>query len=63
MSIIAENRLEDLKRVPSDLKRYIAWSHRTRKQYGSIQAYVLKERLGWSDLKCKNQTPYADSGT
>ncbi|KAF8540843.1 hypothetical protein BDD12DRAFT_831702 [Trichophaea hybrida] len=58
--IIEGNRLEDLKRVPSDLKRYIAWSHGTRKRYGSIQAFVLKERLGWTDLKCKNQTPYAE---
>lgn len=55
-----ENRLEDLHRVPSDLKRYIAWSHKTRLAYGSIQAFILKERLGWTDLKCKNTTPYAD---
>ncbi|CCX32814.1 hypothetical protein FPQ18DRAFT_322037 [Pyronema domesticum] len=59
-AIIEENRLEDLKRVPSDLKRYIAWSHRTKKEYGSIQAFVLKERLGWTDLTWKNDTPYAD---
>lgn len=58
-----DNRLEDLKRVPSDLRRYIAWSHGTRKRYGSIQAFVLKERLGWTDLKCKNQTPYAEPGS
>ncbi|TGZ77913.1 hypothetical protein EX30DRAFT_366329 [Ascodesmis nigricans] len=60
LSIIRENRLEDLKRVPSDLKRYIAWSHKTREEYGSIQAFVLKERLGWEDLKAKNSVPFAD---
>ncbi|PWW77462.1 hypothetical protein C7212DRAFT_277351 [Tuber magnatum] len=58
-AIIKENRLEDLKRVPSDLKRYISWSHKTRKEYGTIQAFVLKERLGWSDLAAENPTPFA----
>ncbi|RPB02106.1 hypothetical protein L873DRAFT_1841974 [Choiromyces venosus 120613-1] len=58
-AIIEENRLEELKRVPSDLKRYISWSHKTRKEYGTIQAFVLKERLGWTDLTAENPTPFA----
>ncbi|CUS12020.1 unnamed protein product [Tuber aestivum] len=58
-SLSEENRLEDLKRVPSDLKRYISWSHKTRQEYGTIQAFVLKERLGWSDLAPENPTPFA----
>ncbi|KAI5838232.1 hypothetical protein DFP73DRAFT_503375 [Morchella snyderi] len=57
--IIENNRLEDLKRVPSDLRRYISWSNKTREKYGTIQAFVLKERLGWKDLKPKDSTPFA----
>lgn len=58
-----ENRIEDLKRVPSDLKRYIAWSHQTKKEYGSIQAFVLKERLHWTDLTAKDPEPFKNPGS
>lgn len=46
--IIAENRLETLRRWPSDLKRYIKWSAQTKKQYGSVMTFVMKERLRWT---------------
>lgn len=48
--IINANRLEELKRVPSDLRRYLAWSHATKQEYGSITEFVLAERLGWAPL-------------
>lgn len=63
LHIPGENRLDDLNRIPSDLRRYIAWSNATRAEYGSIQKFVLKERLGWEDLKSRNPRPYADPGT
>jgi len=43
--IIAQNRLETLKRKPSDLRRYMAWSQQTIAQYGSITSYILTHRL------------------
>lgn len=46
--VIADNKLETLRRWPSDLKRYIKWSAATKKEYGSIMAYVMKERLRWT---------------
>lgn len=46
--IVAENRLETLKRWPSDLKRYIKWSAATKRQDGSIMAFVMKNRLKWT---------------
>ncbi|KAK3677087.1 hypothetical protein LTR78_003292 [Recurvomyces mirabilis] len=46
--IIAKNTLEDLKRLPSDLKRYLAWSHNIKAQYGSITTFVIRERLRWT---------------
>ncbi|KXT15406.1 hypothetical protein AC579_2189 [Pseudocercospora musae] len=45
--IIANNTLEDLKRLPSDLRKYLAWSYNIKKQYGGITPYVIQERLLW----------------
>lgn len=43
----AHNRLEELKRKPSDLRRYLAWSADTKAKYGSITNFVVQERLHW----------------
>ncbi len=43
-----ENKLEELKRTPSDLRRYLAWSHDVKQRYGGIVAYVIQERLSWT---------------
>ena len=49
--IIRENRLEELKRLPSDLRRYIIWCETIRKHYeGGVMGYMLQERLGWDNL-------------
>ncbi|OQN96373.1 hypothetical protein B0A48_17625 [Cryoendolithus antarcticus] len=46
--IVVDNDLEALKRFPSDLHRYLRWSHDTKRQYGSINNFVMKERLHWT---------------
>jgi hypothetical protein len=46
--IVAGNKLEKLVRWPSDLKRYIKWTADTKKEYGTILAFVAKERLKWT---------------
>ncbi|KAH9219765.1 hypothetical protein DL95DRAFT_358453 [Leptodontidium sp. 2 PMI_412] len=43
--IIANNKLETLKRKPSDLRRYMAWTQATKAQYGSMTSYILQHRL------------------
>lgn len=48
--IIRTNTLEELKRLPSDLKRYLAWSHGVKAAYGSITTFVIQERLHWTPL-------------
>ncbi|KAK6005050.1 hypothetical protein QM012_007829 [Aureobasidium pullulans] len=48
--IIAANRLEQLKRRPSDLRRYIAWSSETKAEYGTITNFVVQKRLHWTPL-------------
>lgn len=44
------NQLEELKRRPSDLRRYLAWSHNIKQQYGGITNFVIQERLKWRPL-------------
>ncbi|KAK5113012.1 hypothetical protein LTR85_011034 [Meristemomyces frigidus] len=46
--ITATNALEQLKRLPSDLHRYLAWSYNIKKRYGGITNYVVQERLHWT---------------
>lgn len=49
-TIISSNALEALKRRPSDLHKYLAWSHEIKSQYGGIVPYVIRERLRWSPV-------------
>ncbi|GAD96182.1 hypothetical protein NFIA_089260 [Paecilomyces variotii No. 5] len=47
--LIARNALDELKRKPSDLRRYMAWSSETKAVYGSITNYICQERLRWHE--------------
>ncbi|KAI9681941.1 MAG: hypothetical protein M1822_007019 [Bathelium mastoideum] len=73
--IISENRLETLKRKPSDLRKYLVWLTRIKATYGSVTTYILQERLNWTPLpspedvttsgqaptfEFKNPHPFAD---
>ncbi|KAM5447001.1 hypothetical protein MaudCBS49596_006181 [Microsporum audouinii] len=63
--IIANNKLELLKRKPSDLRRYAAWSNDIKGQYGTITNFICRERLHWPvdtdpQTQCQNATPFAD---
>ena len=58
----AQNDLAALKRKPSDLRRYLAWSADTKAQYGSIMNYICQRRLQWpmSGPVPNNPRPFAD---
>ncbi|DAA78612.1 TPA_exp: Uncharacterized protein A8136_2397 [Trichophyton benhamiae CBS 112371] len=63
--IIASNQLELLKRKPSDLRRYAAWSSTIKARYGNIANFLCKERLHWPidrdpQTLCQNPTLFAD---
>lgn len=53
-----------LKRKPSDLIRYLAWTKDIKAQYGSITAYICQRRLHWHlpDPAATTGTGEADSG-
>lgn len=67
-SIIANNELEELKRVPSDLRRYLAWSHEIKQKYGGITNFVISQRLFWKPISAEgapefeyhSSVPFAD---
>jgi hypothetical protein len=45
--IIAENRLDLFQRIPSDLRRYKAFTYRLAQRYGTVTDFILKQRLQW----------------
>lgn len=47
--IIADNRLDLFQRIPSELRRYLAYNYNLKKEYGSVMEFVLSQRLKWTD--------------
>ncbi|KAH7256943.1 hypothetical protein BKA59DRAFT_522297 [Fusarium tricinctum] len=46
--IIETNHLEKFKRVPSELRRYKAFTFHLKQTYGSVANFILDHRLGWT---------------
>jgi hypothetical protein len=68
-ALISAGRLEDLKRWPSALKAYLAWTAHVKQRYGSVTAYLLQQRLNWDPVEngtgaltfsARNATPFVD---
>lgn len=45
--LIHTNRLQDFTRLPSDLHRYRKFVYELTREHGSVERYVLEQRLGW----------------
>jgi hypothetical protein len=67
--LIFNNRLEELKRWPSALKAYLAWTAHVKEKYGSVMTYLLQQRLFWQPIKdetealrfeVRSETPLSD---
>ncbi|KAF2651903.1 hypothetical protein K491DRAFT_636575 [Lophiostoma macrostomum CBS 122681] len=66
--LIHANQLDELKRWPSFLKAYLAWTAHVKAKYGTITEYLLSQRLFWEPLSSegrlrfplRNETPFAD---
>ena len=56
------NRIDLFQRVPSDLRRYLEYNAKIKKEYGSVMEFVLKERLQWMDLKPKSKVLFREPG-
>ena len=66
--LISTGQLDELKRWPSFLKAYLAWTAHIKAKYGSATQYILQQRLLWEPLnttgsfkfELANDTPFAD---
>ncbi|KAK4128778.1 hypothetical protein N657DRAFT_652362 [Parathielavia appendiculata] len=45
---VAQNRLELFQRVPSELRRYMAFTWKLKQGYGSVMNFILTQRLQWT---------------
>jgi len=46
--IVSTNDLSVFSRTPSQLRRYLEYTHRCCQQYGSVSNFISKNCLGWS---------------
>ncbi|MCJ1292489.1 hypothetical protein MMC34_004040 [Xylographa carneopallida] len=58
--IIRTNRIDLFQRRPSDLRRYLAYNFKLKKEYGSVMNFVLKERLQWTNLTPSSSEPFGE---
>ncbi|KAI0879001.1 hypothetical protein GGS24DRAFT_317380 [Hypoxylon argillaceum] len=45
--LILDNRLDLFQRVPSELRRYLEFTWRLKRDYGSVMNFILSQRLQW----------------
>ena len=48
--LISTGQLDELKRWPSQLKAYLAWTAHVKAKYGSATTYLLTQRLFWEPI-------------
>ncbi|CAL3962215.1 unnamed protein product [Diplocarpon coronariae] len=49
-------------RIPSDLRRYFAYSYFLKQKYGSVMNFVVRERLGWREPIVAEGKPFQSEG-
>lgn len=68
--LISTGQLDALKRWPSQLKAYLAWTAHVKAKYGSATTYLLTQRLFWQPIddnagamafNTRNVDPFADT--
>lgn len=67
--LISTGQLDELKRWPSQLKAYLAWTAHVKAKYGSATTYLLAQRLHWQPkddnpgaitFNLRDAVPFAD---
>ncbi|KAM3525222.1 hypothetical protein NHJ13051_004087 [Beauveria bassiana] len=63
--IIESNQLQDLKRTPIELRKYLEWTAGIKAEYGSMTDYLMKNRLpaawGQPPFTSASTVPMADA--
>ncbi|KAI1767576.1 hypothetical protein GGR53DRAFT_463262 [Hypoxylon sp. FL1150] len=57
-AVVAQNRLGDFRRVPSQLRRYLEYNWKLRRDHGSVMNFVLSRRLGWEEPVTPRGKPF-----
>lgn len=57
-NIIAENKLNHLRRVPSELRKYFEFRYRVLQKYGSMMEFILTKLLKWEEPIVAEAAPY-----
>lgn len=60
--IIRENQLQELSRVPSQLRRYFYFIDELKRNWGSVVEFVRRRRVKWDDLTPADPEPFANAG-
>ena len=55
---VRQNRIDLFKRVPSELRRYLAYSWQLRKEDGSVMNFILTQRLHWTQPLLARGKPF-----
>lgn len=58
--LVRTNELDGFRRVPSQLRRYREYTAKLKRDHGSISAFILQERLRWTDPTPRSTVPFAD---
>lgn len=59
---VAKNQIDRFQRTPADLIKYLRYTFGLKKEYGSVLAFVQRERLKWEDLTPSGAAPFEDDG-
>ncbi|KAI9753419.1 MAG: hypothetical protein M1815_006212 [Lichina confinis] len=58
------NRPDLYHRVPSDLRKYLAYNWKLKQEYGSVMNFILQERLHWTaPVRPRGAVPFAEAET
>ncbi|MCJ1428020.1 hypothetical protein MMC29_005927 [Sticta canariensis] len=60
---VKTSRIDAFRRLPSDLRRYLAFVAKLKEDYGSILNFITEKRLQWTDREPKDADPFNDPDT
>lgn len=63
MALKGTNQLDRFKRLPSDIRKYLAYTARLKREYGSVVNFIIERRLQWTDRRPKDINPFDNPHT
>lgn len=60
---LGTNRIDGFGRLPSDLRRYLAYVAKLKEDYGSVLNFIVEKRLQWTDRELTDSDPFNNPDT